>query len=277
MTSNTKLTAAGEVRRGAALLPGNTPLLDAEVLFRHLIGWSRTQYVSNSDSVVDEIVCAKFDALIARRAKHEPVAYIINSKEFFGRDFFVDNRVLVPRPETELLVEEAVNFIGSRQGVNVLELATGSGCIAASVALEVPAKISSFVASDMSPDALDVAAINLSRFGLLDRIQLCSSDWFSSIAGRFDLILANPPYVEVGADLAPDLSFEPDKALFSGADGLDDIRTIVKSAPKFLMPGGQLMFEFGAGQELEITKMSPSAKFVSDLSGRPRIAVISNF
>jgi release factor glutamine methyltransferase len=273
MISEVKLSAAAEVRRGAALLSGETALLDAEILFRYAAGWTRTKYVANSEVAVDSEVVQKFNEFLMRRAKHEPVAYITNSKEFFGRDFFVDSRVLVPRPETELLVEEALKFLKGRSGLNVLELATGSGCVAASVQLEAGEGISSFVASDISPDALDVAALNFSRYGLLDKIQLCSSDWFSSIYGRFDLILANPPYVELGANLAPDLGFEPNGALFSGVDGLNDIRFILKKAPLFLVPGGKLIFEFGAGQEKEIAKLAPAVQFIPDLSWRPRLAV----
>lgn len=271
MISSTALTAAALVRSAASELNCETAMLDSEVLFRHATGWTRTDYIANATTEVSPAVAAKFKALIARRKAYEPVAYITGYKEFFGREFFVDKRVLVPRPETELLVEEALKFLATKPKANVLELATGSGCVAVSVAIEA-GEISSFMASDISPDALDVAAVNFARHGLIDKIQLCSSDWFSSIAGRFDLIIANPPYVETGAELAPDLGFEPKQALFSGPDGLKDIRIILSQAHRHLMYGGQLLFEFGAGQESEISKLAPSVQFICDLSGRPRVA-----
>ena len=269
-------TVAGVVRFAASKLKSDSPLLDAEVLLRHAAGWSRTEYIAQSQMEVSGEVLAKFDGYIQRRQRCEPVAYILRSKEFFGRDFYVDQRVLVPRPETEHLVEVALEVVGKRRNLRILELATGSGCVATSLALGLQeSHFVNFVASDISPDALDVAAINLNRFGVFDLVQLCSSDWFSSIVGVFDLIIANPPYVEQGAQLATDLTFEPQVALFSGSDGLNDIRSILAHFRRYLDTEGKLVFEFGIGQDRAIAELEPRAEFVPDLSGRPRIAVVS--
>lgn len=267
-------TAIELVRQAAATLPGDSPLLDAEVLFRSSVGWTRTQYLIRAEESIEVEVEQRYDALIQRRIQHEPVAYITGTKEFFGREFFVDSRVLIPRPDSEILVESALKIIDQRGAVSCLELATGSGCILTTLLLERPNGFRDAVASDISSEALDVAYKNFSRHGVTDRIQMCSSDWFSSIGGQYDLVIANPPYVETGAELEPDLKFEPSLALFAGPDGMRSIRAILKDFTDFLAPQGCLLMEFGVGQEDEIIKLAPQASFIPDLSGRGRVAIV---
>jgi release factor glutamine methyltransferase len=208
---------------------------------------------------------------VARRAAGEPVAYLLGLREFYGRDFAVTPDVLIPRPETELLVDIAVEKVGADGTVNILDLGTGSGCLAVTLALELP--LARVTAVDVSPAALDVAHGNAARLGA--RVAFVASDWFAALPpARYDLIVANPPYIAAGdPHLAQgDLRFEPAGALTDHADGLAAIRRIVMAAPHWLVPGGWLFFEHGYDQAAAVHALLADAGFAAieqrrDLAG----------
>ncbi|HET9469562.1 MAG TPA: peptide chain release factor N(5)-glutamine methyltransferase, partial [Usitatibacter sp.] len=209
--------------------------LDAQVLMAHVLGVDRAWVLANPMRILTETEDAQVDMLVARRAMGQPVAYLLGRREFYGRDFAVGPEVLIPRPETETLVEAALDALrGSRAGGNpaILDLGTGSGAIAVTLACERPdARI---VATDASAEALETARANARAHGCEARIELALGSWYAAVPGRrFDLIVANPPYVAAGdTHLGQgDLRFEPDHALTDGsADGLASIRTIVAGA-----------------------------------------------
>ena len=218
--------------------------LEAQILIARALGVNRAWLVAHDRDVPPADRAAAVEALVARREQGEPVAYILGEKEFFGRLFKVTPDVLIPRPETELLVEAALERLPKDRPARVLDLGTGSGCIAITIALERPDV--GVTAVDIAPAALAIARENANRLGATVEFQI--SEWFSALAGReFDLIVSNPPYVE-----APypglrdtDLSHEPRRALTSGQDGLDDIRRIVAAARGHLYPSGTLLLEHG--------------------------------
>ncbi|MEK6592098.1 MAG: peptide chain release factor N(5)-glutamine methyltransferase [Pseudomonadota bacterium] len=221
---------------------------DARVLLRHVLGWSPAQLASRADASLPPPLVAAFGALVSRRAVGEPVAYITGEREFYGLMFKVTPAVLIPRPETELLVELALERIPPDTPCRVLDLGTGSGCVALAIASQRPqARIT---ATDCSQDALNVAAANAHALGVRN-IEFARGDWFDAPDIRhFDLIVSNPPYIAAG-DLhlgQGDLRFEPRGALAAGADGLDCIRTIVRGASTRLSAGGWLLFEHGYDQ-----------------------------
>jgi len=236
-------TVAAALAAARARLPAS----EARLLLGHILDKPSSWLIAHEDEVLDEDALLNFASLASRRAGGEPVAYLVGRREFFGRDFAVSPAVLIPRPETELLVELAIATLGVGSTAKILDLGTGSGCIAVTLALELPtAQVS---AVDSSLAALAMAQQNAQRHGA--RLCLLQSDWLAGLAAeRFDLIVTNPPYV-AAADphlAAGDLRHEPPEALASGIDGLDAIRRIVADAPLFLAPGGRLMLEHGHDQ-----------------------------
>lgn len=233
----------------------DTPRLDAELLLGHVLGATRIQLITDSERPLAKEELATYRALHKRRRAGEPVAYMLGFREFYGRPFLVDKRVLVPRPDTETLVEVALARSEARSlSAAVLDLCTGSGCVAVSLAKERPTwKV---IGTDLSEDALVVARENALRLGALPNIWFKHADVFEGLTGagvppRFDVITANPPYIaeHERAELAPTIvDFEPHLALFGGDDGLDLVRRIVHEAPARLSPGGLLAMEIGAGQ-----------------------------
>lgn len=223
------------------------PASEARLLLGQVLERSATWLITHDDQVLDEDELLAFASLVARRAGGEPVAYLIGFREFFGREFAVSPAVLIPRPETELLVESALAGVGTGATARILDLGTGSGCIAITLALAIPqARVT---AVDTSQEALHIARRNAERLGV--RLNLLQSDWFAALAGEcFDLIVANPPYIAAGDPhlAAGDLRHEPPAALASGADGLAAIRRIVAAAPAYLAPGGRLWLEHGYDQ-----------------------------
>ncbi len=224
------------------------PRLDAEVLLAHALSTSRTQLVIEMLRPLASDELGLFRTLVKRRRAREPVAYLVGGREFYGRTFHVDARVLVPRPDTETLVEVALARTRHvSMCARVLDLCTGSGCVAITLARERPT--TQVVASDVSADAIVVASDNALRLGAYN-VQLVVRDLFGDL-GRFDLITANPPYVateDVGA-LAPDIArFEPRLALDGGRGGLDVVTQIVSLAPTHLFAGGVLAVEVGHDQ-----------------------------
>ncbi|AOY00680.1 peptide chain release factor N(5)-glutamine methyltransferase [Jeongeupia sp. USM3] len=248
--------------------------VDARVLLQHALQVSRAWLIGHADDVLPPAQAAAFEALAARRRAGEPVAYLVGTREFYGRDFAVSPAVLIPRPETELLVELALARAG--QGARVVDLGTGSGCIPVTLKLERPDLAVSAV--DISADALAVARGNAAALGA--DVVFRQSDWYAALAGEtFDLVVSNPPYIVAGdAHLSRgDLRFEPQGALTDFADGLEHIRRIVEGAGGPLAPRGWLLFEHGFDQGEASRALLAAAGFLDvqtwpDLAGLDRVS-----
>jgi release factor glutamine methyltransferase len=217
--------------------------------------------------------------LIARREQREPLAYITGVREFWGLAFEVSPAVLVPRPETELLVEAALARWPLSSPLRAADVCTGSGCIAIALAHERPA--ASILATDLSAEALEIAGRNAVRHHVAARVECLRTDLLEDAPGTFDLVVSNPPYVPEGdrAGLQAEVSHEPDLALFSGTDGLNAIVRLAAQAESRLKPGGLFLFEFGAGQEDQVRTVIAARsglrliELKHDLQGIPRTAI----
>jgi release factor glutamine methyltransferase len=236
--------------------------LDAEVLLRHVLNLEKEQLYVKGDAPISTGQEAEFRGLLLRRSRREPVAYITGHKEFWSLDFFVTPAVLIPRPETELLVKVALQHIarlGSRSPVKVLDLGTGSGAI--SVCLAKDHSATKIVAVDISPVALDLARVNAGRHNVADRIRFFLGDLFAAVKPlpeTFDLIVSNPPYIRTGelSMLAPEIrEWEPIMALDGGADGTDTYRQIIGEGHSYLTPGGFIVLEIGADMARDIADL----------------------
>jgi release factor glutamine methyltransferase len=234
------------------------PASEARWLLGHLLGRDTAWLEAHRDDAV--AIHQEYAALVERRACGEPIAYLICMREFYGRAFAITPDVLIPRPETELLVDIAKTKVGAGGTARILDLGTGSGCLAVTLALELPrARVT---AVDISPAALAVACGNAQRLGA--QVSFAESDWFAALPPqRFDLIVANPPYVAAGdPHLAHgDLRFEPAVALTDQADGLSAIRRIVAEAPRWLSAGGWLFFEHGWDQAAAARQLLDAAGY----------------
>jgi release factor glutamine methyltransferase len=249
--------------------------LDAELLLADSAGVTRATLIAHPERVVGATEAQRLAVAVSRRAQGEPLAYITGRREFYSIDLAVDASVLVPRPETELLVEHAL--VGLPTGrARVLDLGTGSGAIALAIKRERP--VCDVVGVDVSAAAIAVARGNASRLGL--DVRFVESDWFAALDGeRFDAIVANPPYVASADPAFAALAHEPRAALDGGADGLDAYRAILAAAPAHLEAGGALLVEHGADQRRALTAMAPGAglavaAIVDDLAGLPRLLVL---
>lgn len=279
MTFREALAGAAERLREADILFCDTPNLDASVLLSHAAGMTREKlFASYPDEAAPEVL-ESFNKLIIKRLSGLPVSYIRNMKEFYGRNFYVDESVLVPRPDTEIIVEKTIQLTETMTEAGsstrkVLDLCTGSGCIAATLKLEKPSL--ELTASDISADALKTAKFNAEA--LIADITFIESSLFDSISGRFDLIVTNPPYVssketdEMSAAGWP----EPMLALDGGDDGLDLIRIIVKTSLDYLNDNGYLLIEAGPQQAETIALLLTDAGFIDieitpDIEGRNRV------
>jgi release factor glutamine methyltransferase len=258
----------------------DTPRFDAEILLAHALGITRAQLHAHPQSQLRPTEQANYHQSIERRAQREPVAYIVGHQEFYGLDLFVDDRVLIPRPETELLVERAIQ-ISQRQAV-MADVGTGSGAIAISLAVHLPQAL--IYATDASPGALQVAARNCRRHRVEDRVHLLQGHLLGPLPEPVDLIAANLPYISQAelAQLPPDIRlYEPREALDGGSDGLDHIRRLLAQAGEHLKPGGVVLLEIGATQGKAVTKLArrhfPAAKveIVADYAGLDRIVTVS--
>lgn len=262
---------------GARLLENaNTPdaRLDAAWLLEAVVQKPRLA-LALDESLLTEPQAERYASMLARRAAGEPLQYILGEQDFFGLRFRVDGRVLIPRPETEILCEKALDYIRARPGMKALDLCAGSGALAVTLALRCPE--AEVWACDISPDALEVACLNARRLGA--SIRFMQGDLFAPLSGeRFDLIVSNPPYVarfELGK-LQPEVRHEPKLALDGGPDGLDFYRRIAREAPGHLSEGGRILLEVGAGQAEAVASLLASQGFVPDgiihdLSGIPRV------
>lgn len=269
------------------------PRLEARALLAQVLAVPREHLVADPQKRVATDDAQRFEALAQRRREGEPLAYLVGSREFYGRPFAVTPDVLVPRPETETLVDCALaclRALPATEAPRVLDLGTGSGCIAITLALEWPG--AEVTAVDLSEAALAVAASNARALGAT--LALRAGDWYAALdadrsadrgaagavaAGdpRFDLIVANPPYIAAGDPHLPALRHEPLRALTDGADGLDCLRAIVRQAPHWLRPGGALLLEHGYDQSDATCALLQSAGFsevhaVADAAGIARVA-----
>lgn len=251
---------------------------DAELLLAHVVGRGRGWLFAHADDVMPDDVTVRFEWLLQRRIAGEPVAYLTGCQGFWTLDLRVTPATLIPRPETELLVELALARIPTETTLRVADLGTGSGAIALSIAKERPH--AEVVATDASAGALEVARGNAARNGI-QNCEFRAGDWYVPLAGeRFDLIASNPPYIADGdAHLSQgDLRFEPDMALSCGPDGLDAIRTIMTHASDHLITGGWLLLEHGWNQGDAVRNLLVDAGFidvetVQDLERRDRVSL----
>lgn len=252
--------------------------VDAECLLAYALGRSRTWLFAHAGDAVDEADAARFLDLVRQREAGRPVAYLVGSQGFWTLDLAVTEATLVPRPETELLVELALARLPVGESARVADLGTGSGAIALALAKERP--LAAVVATDASKAALAVAVGNAERNGI-DTVWFRRGDWCEALGKeRFDLVASNPPYIAEGdPHLAQgDLRFEPASALSSGVDGLDAIRAIIGAAPRHLVPGGWLLLEHGWDQGAAVRALLVDAGFVEvetarDLEGRDRVGL----
>jgi release factor glutamine methyltransferase len=249
-----------------------SPRLDAEVLLAFALGETRVKLVIDRDRPLAPGDLARFRELVKRRRAHEPVAYLLGAREFYGRMFRVDARVLVPRPDTEALVDAALSRTTHvSMSLRALDLCTGSGCVAITLARERPT--SRVHAIDLLDSALSVARDNALRLGAYNA-SFARADLFEGLdpaRSRFDLVVANPPYIPSGeiASLASDVrDHEPRVAIDGGTDGLQLVRRIVEGAPPFLVQGGTLALEVGAGQAPEVARLLSARGFQSVLATR---------
>lgn len=260
----------------------DTPRLDAEILLAHARGCPRIQLYTRFDEVLSDAERAVMRDLVRRRAQSEPVAYLVGHREFFGLDFRVTPDVLIPRPETETLVLALLDRSKELPQPKILDLCTGSGCIA--VAAAVQRREAQMTAVDVSAEALEIARQNVEKHKVLDRIRLVQGDLFAPLDHnvRYDVIASNPPYVAEGEleTLQADVRlYEPRLALAAGTDGLSVIRRLVAEAPNYLASNGTLLFEFSPEQSsavLEILQSNEAftdSTIIKDLSGNPRVAV----
>ena len=283
MTLRERLLAA-RARLTAAGVDHNEAVLDTNLLARHVLRYSRAEMLLRQEDPIPEGFEAPFNALIERRARREPAAYIRGLQEFWSRDFEVTPDVLIPRPESELIVEELLALLPVDAPAlprRVADIGTGSGCIAVTVAAERPHV--HLVATDISRPALDVARKNATRTGVAAQIEFLECAYLSGTTGKFDFILSNPPYVTAAEyeQLQPEVrEYEPEIALQAGEDGLRDIRQIVDVSAERLKPGGTLFMEIGHTQAAALADLIagfPSltlARISNDLQRIPRVAVI---
>jgi release factor glutamine methyltransferase len=232
---------------------------DAQAIARHALQLTRTELITKSAREISSDEDTLMRSMLFASVNSRPMAYIIGSKEFYGLEFEVNKAVLVPRPETELLVDTALEFLKTKPNAKVLDLGTGSGCIAISIAHHAPQ--AQVTAIDASAAALEVAARN-NLIHAQNRVRLLHSDWFSALGEeRFDLIISNPPYIAEGDAHLSALTHEPVQALTSGVDGLTAIKHIIKHAPMHLAVGGWLWLEHGYDQAVKVRELLSDADF----------------
>jgi release factor glutamine methyltransferase len=277
-----------------------TSRLDAELLLGHILGWSRARVLAESRASLSSAQQTAFRELIARRAALEPVAYLVGHKEFYGLDFLVDRHVLVPRPETELLVELTLEYARAKNqeprtaeadladdlGFSVLssrflvaDIGTGSGCIAVALAVHLPRAL--VYATDISPQALRVARQNVERHAVAERVRLVEGDLVSELREPVDLLVSNPPYTILSEIDEGVRRYEPHLALDGGADGLAIYQQLLAAAPSKLRPGGAVLLEIGATQGAAVVELArshvPAARVElhQDLAGLDRVVTIA--
>ena len=256
--------------------------IDVDVYARAILGWDKATLVASQRDAAPASFEPRFSEWIARRQRREPTAYILQRREFWGREFLVTPAVLVPRPETEFIVEESVPLVRDAPAPRIADIGTGSGILAVTLASELPR--ATIVATDLSGAALGIARENARRLGVADRVTFIETSYLDGIDVLFDLIVANPPYVKDGDKpaLARDVRHEPDVALFGGPDGLRDVGGVLDAAARKLGPGAWFVMEFGYGQEGDVRRLvgaRPTLRLDrvrDDLQGIARTAVIQH-
>lgn len=270
-------TIAVLLREASSQLETETPKLDVELLLGFVLKKNSAWFVAHGNNELQPELLEKFSELLERRKTGEPIAHIVGSRGFWTLDLAVTTDTLIPRPETELLVELAIAKLPQDKKLRILDLGTGTGAIALAIASEC--KNAQLIAVDKSAAALDVARENARRNNL--QVEFIESDWFVALAGKkFDLIVSNPPYIpEHDPHLSQgDVRFEPPTALASGVDGLDDIRLIISQARQYCLPEAWLMIEHGFDQGEAIRELFSKDRFVNietmrDLERRDRVTI----
>ncbi len=263
-------------------IPPDQAAIDAEVLARQARGWDRATYLTRRDEPVAQADAAAYEEVVARRERREPVAYIVGRREFWNLEFLVTPAVLIPRPESEFIIEAALARLRDKgRAWAVADVGTGSGCLAIALAHELPA--ARVTATDVSAAALTVARENATRLGVADRVTFVQTSLLDGAPGPFDLIVANPPYVPSShsTTLSPDVrDHEPPQALYGhGDDGLDEARALLAQAPSRLAPNGVLLMEFGFAQgeavrhALDQVPTLEPIEILRDLQGHERTLV----
>jgi release factor glutamine methyltransferase len=281
------MTLADATTEAALLLaPSATAQRDAELLLLHITRLTKADLLTHPERELTERQTEHYRAAVARRALHEPVQHIVGTQEFYGRRFIVNRLVLIPRPETEHLIEAALGIRPQprhTRPLRILDIGTGSGILAITLALELPD--ATVAAIDISAEALAVAQQNARALGAEDRIRFALSNLFSAFTDalpddvRFDCIVSNPPYVATGELLEAQVrDYEPATALYAGADGLAIYRRLIPAALAHLEPGGHLLLEIGHGQRDALHDLLAQAGFeeirlLDDLQGIPRVAI----
>jgi release factor glutamine methyltransferase len=273
--------AAARQRLVAAGIAADEAAIDVDMYARTILGWDRVRLLTEQQAPAPAALEPRFSEWLSRREQKEPSAYILGVREFWGLEFEVSPAVLIPRPESEFIVEEALARVNGSGSPAIADVGTGSGCIAIAIARSVPG--ARVVATDISGDALQVARRNAKRNGVADRVQFVETSYMDGIDGPFDVITSNPPYVKeqdrqyVSRAV---VRYEPHVALFGGDDGLSGVRAVLEAARFRLAPGGWLIFEFGLGQDDEVGEIVAGyAEYRldgirSDLQGIPRTALV---
>jgi release factor glutamine methyltransferase len=280
MTVHARVAAARVHLRQSGVSPTEAAL-DARLLAQFALGWTAERFLAAGHEDEPPGFAPRYQGLVDRRATREPLAYIVGSREFWGLPFDVSSSVLIPRPETELILEAALELFPLKTtAFDVVDVGTGSGCLAVALACERPS--ARVIATDISDRALDVARQNTERHGVSDRVVCRKANLLDGVVETVDLIVSNPPYVRDidRPGLQPEVgNHEPAVALFGGADGLGVIRRLLAQAPDRLRPGGHLIFEFGFGQDEWIEELIAETSRLAcvglrrDLNGIARTAI----
>ncbi len=271
-------TIAQCLKRSEELLGvSDSAQLDIQLLLASCIEQSRTFLITWPERELTEEQLAAFGSLVERRKHGEPIAYLIKQQGFWSLDLSVSPTTLIPRPETELLVEQALIFLSAKAHSKIVDLGTGSGAIALALAKELP--VSEVLGVDIDQASVGLAKNNAARNNI-GNVSFILSSWYTEVSGLFDLIVSNPPYIAADDPhlTQGDVRFEPVRALIGGIDGLDDLRIIIHQAPHYLHTGGALMVEHGYDQKQAVSQLFKQTEFVDiccyqDLAGQDRITV----
>jgi release factor glutamine methyltransferase len=279
MTTRVTATVTEAIHTGAIRLRdvADNPRREARLLLAHAAGLTRADLIRDPHRRVE---IGGFNDLLTRRLRHEPLAHILGRREFWSLEFQVSPATLIPRPDSETLIEAALARFADGPPRRILDLGTGTGCLLLALLHEFPAAFG--IGVDIAPDAARLARLNASQLGLADRAAFVASDWTNAISGRFDLVISNPPYI-AAADipgLMPEVALhEPRRALDGGADGYGAYRTILRDLPDRLLPGGAAILELGAGQAAAVSALAQQIGFAAslhlDLAGIQRAIVLS--